>query len=452
VYRDPDRREIVPCLADSYRVLEGRILEFTLRPGVRFHNGEPLTAEAVRYSMEVFKEPGSLCSNLFRSFGAVEVVDERTVRIPTTLHPRAAVEVLANVFFILPPRYHRKLGKQAFGKHPVGTGPYRFVSWETPSMVRFEANPHYFGPPKTAPEIPRLEIRIIPEMMIRIEMLLKGEVDVIRSGSITPEQILYLESQPDVLVRRATILRNFFLILDARGRSGVDYFMNPLVRRAINHAIDRERLTEVILRGLAEVNQGPVTPRHYGYEPDTRTYTHDPRRARMLLEKAGYPKGFEIDLYAYRDESVAEAIAQDLLAVGIRADIQWMAGRWDRLFEKLRRGEVPMGFVTWGSYSIFDASAILNHFFLQEDPLCQGTTPEIDRLIREADRCASEEERKGLLSRAQQLIADEALWVPLYYGNSVAAMRKELDFRPFYDEVDRYFLAKWSDGPHHHRD
>ncbi|MCF8061794.1 MAG: hypothetical protein K9M82_04690 [Deltaproteobacteria bacterium] len=446
VYRDPDKKEIVPCLAVSYRVVDGNVLEFTLRPGVRFHNGEPLTAEAVRYSMEVFKTPGALSHKLFRAFGDVEVVDERTVRIPTSLHPRVAIELLANVFFILPPQYHREVGGEAFGKHPVGTGPYEFVQWEVPSRIRFKANPHYFGRPKGKPRIPYLEIRVIPEVMIRIESLLTGEVDVVRSGSITPEQIQFLENHPEIRVRRANILRNFFLIMDAKGRSGVDYFKNRFVRRAVNHAIDRQRIVEDILRGMAELNHGAATPLHFGYEPDIRTYAYDPDRARRLLEKAGFPNGFHVDFYAYRDESVAEAIVQDLLAVGIRADLHWMAGRWDRLFEKLRKGEIPLAFITHGSYSIFDASAILNHLFLEEGPLCQGTTPEIIELLQEADRCESGEGRRDLLSRAQKLIAFEAFWAPLYYGHSVAAVRKKLDYRPYYDEIDRYFLAEWTPG------
>ncbi len=446
VYRDPDKREIVPCLAESYRVLENNILEFTLRQGIRFHNGETLSSEAVRYSMDVFKAPEALSRNLFRAFEDVIVIDERTVRIPTSIHPRAALEVLANVFFILPPMYHSEAGPEAFGKRPVGTGPYRFVSWEDPGRILFTENRDYFGLPKGKPRIPNLEFHIVPEEMIRIEMLLKGELDVIRSGSITPEQILFLETHPDILVRRAEIIRNFFLVMDAKGLSGVDFFKDRLVRRAVNHAVDRDSLVDKILRGLAVLNYGAVTPFHFGYEPDTQTYAYDPDRARRLLAEAGFREGFTIDFYAYRDESVAEAVARDLRAVGIRTNLKWMDGRWDRLFDILKRGEAPIAFITWGSYSIFDASAILNHFFLEDASLCQGTTPEIDRILREADLAESEDERKHLLSRAQQLIGTEAFWAPMYYGNSVAAMRKELDFQPYYDEMDRYFQAKWKTG------
>jgi peptide/nickel transport system substrate-binding protein len=447
VYRDPYSGEILPCLAESYRVLDGDTLEFILRPGVRFHNGEPLSAEAVAYSMEVFSDEEALSRPLFRAFKDVLVVDDRTVRIPVTIHPRAALEVLANVFFILPPEYHRKSGNSAFGRRPVGTGPYRFVSWDDSQRIVFTENPDYFGLPKGRPRIPNLEFHVVPEEMIRIEMLMNGRLDLIRSGSITPEQILFLETHPEIRVRRVDIIRNFFIVMDARGRSGVEHFKDRLVRRAVNHAIDRKAIVEHILRGLAVVNHGQLTPLHFGYEPDTRTYAHDPDRARRLLAAAGRQDGFTVDFYAYRDESVAEAVARDLRAVGIRTNFKWMDGRWDRLFEKIRNGRVPLAFITWGSFSIFDAAAVLDHFFLEDASLCQGTTPEIDRTLREADLTRSEAQRKDLLSRAQKLIGAEAFWAPLYYGNSVAAMRKGLDFFPCHDEIDRYFLTEWSGAP-----
>ena len=447
VYRDPVRKEIVPCLAESIRIREDGDLEFTLRPGVRFHNGERLTAEAVRFSMEIWKSADTISRKLFRSFTGISVIDERTVRITTSLNPSPALEILANLFFIYPPDLYRRVGAEAFGLHPVGTGPYRFVSWKSPEEIRFEANPDYFDSPKSAPGIPGLTIRIIPEEMLRIEALLKGELDLLRGGSVSPEQIHFLKQQEGITIKAADILRHYFLVMDARGRSGVDFFTDKRVRQAVNHAICRERIVKQILHGFAKVNLGAATAQHACHESNIRTYPHDPDRARKLLEEAGYPDGFSVDLYAARDESEAEAVAEDLRTVGIRTNVKWMGGQWDLLFEKLRAGRLPMALITWGSYSIFDASAILNPFFMLDDPFCQGSTPEIDRLLSEADCCTSSSKRKELLSEAQKLIAEEAFWVPLYTGNSVAAMRSDLDFSPAYDEVDRYFMARWKRNP-----
>lgn len=444
VYRDPYHKRLVPCLAEAFRLVGQNTFEFTLRPGIRFHNGEPLTSEAVRFSMEVFRAEDSLSRKLFQSFSPVEVIDELTFRITSTLHPRPALEVLANMLFIYPPGYYKKVGKEAFGKKPKGTGPYRFVSWNNKNEILFHSNPDYFGAPKGLPKIPKLTIRTIPEQMLRIEALLKGEVDLLRGGSVSPEHLAFLEQSEGIAVKRADIIRNYFLTMDALGRSGVDFFKDPLVRRAVNHAINRERIARDILKGCAIVNYGAATPQHFGFEPDIRTYPYDPQRAREYLSRAGYPDGFGVDFYAFRDESDAEAIAEDLKAVGIDVRMNWLGGRWDLLFTKLKAGELPLALVTWGSYSIFDASAILNPYFLEGDPLCQGTSAEIDRALREAEKCGIEERRKMLLSKAQKAIAEEALWAPLYYGNSIAAMREDLKFQPFYDEIDRFFQASWS--------
>jgi len=443
VYRDPEKREIVPCLAESFRIQEEGVIEFTLRPDVRFHNGERLTAEAVRFTMELYKNPDAISHTLFRPFTEVSVIDDRTVRITSTLNPSAALEILANMFFIYPPDHHRKVGREAFARCPVGTGPYRFVSWDRPDEIRFEANPAYFGDPKKRPAIPRLTVRIIPEEMIRIEALIKREVDLLRGGSVSPEQAAFLMQQEGITVAKADILRTFFLVMDARGRSGVPFFKDRRVRQAVNHAIRRDHIVKQILREFGTMTYCPTTPMHFGHESAVRTYPYDPDRARELLAEAGYADGFHVDFYTARNESEAEAVAEDLSAVGIRTRLKWMGGQWDILFEKLRAGELPMALVTWGSYSIFDASAILNPYFMLDDPFCQGSTHEIDRILRDADRCRSTSRRKALLSEAEKRIADEAFWAPLYYGNSIAAMRADLDFRPSFDEVDRYFLAEW---------
>jgi len=445
VYRDPEQNRIVPCLAESYRAVNEHTLEFTLRPGVRFHNGEPLTAEAVRFSMEVFKSPDALTRTLFAPFKAIAALDERTVRIATDTNLRAALEILANSFFIYPPDYYRRVGGKAFGRHPVGTGPYRFVSWDEPDRICFEANPEYMGPPKQRPKIPKLILRSIEEQLIRIEALLKGEVDLLRGGEVSPEQAIFLEQHEGISVQHASILRAWFLTMDARGRTGLNAFKDVRVRQALNHAIDRERLVKDVLRGFAEPSRGPGTPLHFGYEPEVRTYDYDPDRARMLLAEAGYADGFTVDFYVVNEESPGEAISRDLEAVGIRTRPHWAGCKSGEFYKMLQKGEVPLGFITWGSYSIHDASAILNPFFQEGGVYCQGTTPEIDRALSMANRSADDEERKALLSRAQKLICENAFWVPLYVGNSVAAMNKDLVYSVPSDEVDRFFLVEWKE-------
>ncbi|MBK5100476.1 MAG: hypothetical protein JJE15_05710 [Desulfobacteraceae bacterium] len=444
VSRDPVKKEIVPCLAESYRLVGTNAIEFELRRGIKFHNGEPFNAHAVKFSVDLFKSPDSLTSKYFKKFKEVTVLDEHTVRIESSGSNRLDLEVIANMLIMYPPQYYKKAGKKRFGTHPIGTGPYQFVSWERPSEIVFKANPHYFGDPKGKAQIPELKIWSISEEMLRIEGLMTGQVDLIRSGSVSPEQLQFLEASPKIKIRKADIIRNYFIIMDALGRSGVDYFKDRRVRRALNHAINKDEIIKKVLKGCATINHSVTTPYHFGHEPDVLNYPYDPAKARKLLAEAGYPYGFSIDLYAARDESDTEAIARYLKAVGVKTNIKWMGGKWDILYKKLLAGKVPLAFINWGSYSVFDASAILDPYFMLDDPLCYGSTPQIDSLLRRAHKIGSQEKCKALYSKALRMIAQEAFWVPLYYGNSVAAMNKDLNFEPSYDEIDRYFTASWA--------
>jgi peptide/nickel transport system substrate-binding protein len=185
------------------------------------------------------------------------------------------------------------------------------------------------------------------------------------------------------------------------------------------------------------------TPLHFGYESDVTAYPYDPEKARELLKAAGYPDGFGVDFYAGISEGTAEQVVRDLKAVGIKANLKWMGGHWRRFYKKFLNGEMPLALLTWGSYSIFDASAIMNPFFMKSAPGCYGTTPEVDRLLRAADATLDQEGRKAFFSEAQKIIAREAFWVPLVKNRSIAVMNRALNFQPSYDEIDRYFTVSW---------
>jgi peptide/nickel transport system substrate-binding protein len=122
-----------------------------------------------------------------------------------------------------------------------------------------------------------------------------------------------------------------------------------------------------------------------------------------------------------------------------------MMGKWDQLYQEFLEGKIPLAFMTWGSYSIFDASALLNPFFMADSRACYGTTPEIDRFLKQAKESLKPGERAKLLSKAQKRIAEEAFWVPICFVEVVCAMDKDLQFKPAFDEIDRYFLASWPD-------
>ncbi len=443
LYRDPVTAEIVPGLAESYHLLGNGDMDLTLRKGVEFHDGEPFNAAAVKFSLDLLKGRDSRVSLYLKDIEDVVVLDDYRIRIHVKRPIPTLAQLLANVLFIYPPAYYRKVGKKRFGEHPVGTGPYRLASNHGFTEMSFEKNNRYFGGPKKTPKISKLKVRIIKENILQMEALISGEVDLIRSGSVNPEQVPFLKQFPQVKLSSTNTLRVYFLVMDALGRSGPNPFMKKRVRLAVNHAIDREKIVKDAFNGYAHFFGSVLSPLHFGYESNVTSYPYDPPKAKKLLAEAGYPNGFDVDYYAVNNESAAENILRDLKAVGIRAKPKWMIGKWDLLYHKFIEGEVPLAFLTWGSYSIFDASALLSHFFSSASRACYGTTPEIDRLLARANVSNRPERRKQLLSEVQKKIADEAFWVPICAVEVLCAMQKDLQYQPAVDEIDRYFLAAW---------
>ena len=443
LYRDPVDGEIMPCLAESYRLLDNSGILLSLRKGVTFHNGEPFNAGAVKFSVELLKKSDSRVSGYLADIKDVIIVDDHTVRIDVVKPIPTLLQLLANVLFIYPPGYYHQVGKEGFGQHPVGTGPYQFVSRKSPLEIHFKAYNGYFGGPKGKAHIPKLKILSIGETVPQMEALISGKVDLIRSGCVNPEQAPFLKRSDQVKILSTKSLRVYFLCMDAKGRSGETPFKDKKVRQAVNHAINREGISKNAFNGFAVVSGSVISPLHFGYENHVVQYPYDPAKAGKLLAEAGYPKGFDIDFYAINNESAAESIVEDLKAVGIRVNAKWMMGKWDQMYQKFLAGEIPLAFLTWGSYSIFDAGALMDHFFMADSKACYGTTPEIDRFLKQANNTQDREERKRLFSKAQKQIAEQAFWVPICSVEVICAMQKDLRFQPAMDEIDRYFMASW---------
>ena len=447
-YRDPDQKKLVPCLAESFRFVDPHTIEFVLRKGVRFHNGEPFDAFAVKFSLELLKSPESKVSRYLSGFSETQIIDKYTIRIKTAISNPTALEIIANTLFIFPPGYYKKVGKEGFEKHPVGTGPYKFFSWKGPREICFKANEDYFGGPKGKAKIPVFNAVVIPEELPQVQALITGKVDLSRSTTALHKQILFLKQNPDLQLKSVQTLRTNFICMDSVGRSGVAFFKDIRVRKALNYAINRKHIIEKHYSGFADISWSVTSPLHFGHETEVKQYPYDPRKSRKLLKDAGYPDGFTVDFFcAGVSESACESIAADLRDVGIDTNMTWMGGEWSNFYRKFLAGELPLAFLTWGSYSIFDASAILDPFFMKDAPGCYGTTLEIDRMLKEAQKSLDQKERKALFSQIQKAVAEEAFWAPICNTRSLSVMKKNLNFEPSYDEIDRYFRACWKKDP-----
>lgn len=233
---------------------------------------------------------------------------------------------------------------------------------------------------------------------------------------------------------------------DATASSGSGFFTDPRVRKAVAHAINKDELVNGLLSGYGRIIDVPCNPVQLGCAEDAAVvYDYDPELARTLLAEAGYPDGFTVDIYGYRDEQVVQAIQGYLEAVGIRTNLQWYGGQYDVVAQLLAAGELPLYVGSWGSSSVYDASAVLNIHFEQGDigEFTVGTNDAIDASVRAALETVDLDERMELYAGAIEEITENAFMFPLYAGRVVAGVSNDVDWLPSPDEIERYYNATW---------
>ena len=290
-----------------------------------------------------------------------EKVDQYTVRLLLDAPFPAAFEYLSGPIAMLPNEHYEEVGPVEFGRAPVGTGPYRVTSVEPGKRFELERFEEYAtDSPKGTAEIANVVIRTLPDRNTQIAELLSGGLDWI--WRISPDQAEQIEAMGGFTVSRADSMRINFMTFDVSGRSGENPFQDIRVREAVAHAIDREAILENLIGEPAQLVDTACYPSQFGCtHEDARQFEYDPEKARALLEEAGYPDGFSTPMYAYRERDQAEAIIGYLTAVGIRADLQFLA--YPALLDEVKNDNVPFAFRSWGSFSINDTSAITGVFF-----------------------------------------------------------------------------------------
>ncbi|UYZ14566.1 ABC transporter substrate-binding protein [Brevibacillus sp. WF146] len=421
--------KIEPGLAESYERKDDLTWVFKLRKGVTFHNGEPLDAEAVKFSLErvLNEQQKSPQRGNISAISTVTAIDPYTVEIKT----KEPYNLLPHRLFylsIVPPKYLQEVGDQGFAEKPVGTGPYKFVEWVKGDKIVLEANPNYF---KGAPKIGKVTFRVIPEVATQIAELQSGGVDIIRM--VPPDMLAQLEGNPQLAVTSTPLLRVYYLAFDTRKKP----FDDVRVRQAMNYAVDIDTIVKKVLGGKAVRTPAGVNPNHFGFDAGIQPYPYDPAKAKALLQEAGYPDGFETEIHYFTPgigQQIVDAVISDLSKVGIKAKAKFYPES-SSFVEKQRAGDLPFRLGHWGSYSVYDADAILQPMFHSEG--VYGTyfhTPELDQRITDARSSVDQEKRKALYSQAQQLLHKEAPWIFLFSPMDNQAYNTRLDFQARADE------------------
>lgn len=415
----------VPELAITTTQIDDLTWEFKLRDDVFFTNGEQLTAEDVKYSME--RAQMEEFNNFYQlpaqtGLTEVRIIDDFTVQF-ITAEPSLTMEYWTNEAPIIPKSYYEGKSREEVAEAPVGSGPFKFVEWVKDDHLTLEANEDYWG---GAPGVDQVIIRVIPEESSRINELLAGNVDVIESISIDQSDLL--NSDISTVYAVEGLRKMNFQISQT---SPQEALQNKLVRQALNYAIDKETIIETLLKGYTSPLVSYVNPPNNN--PNLEPYTYDPERARELLEEAGYPDGFDLVIQARPDRygldnEIVLAVASYLEAVGIRTEVQMMeSGLFvDLLDAKEFEG---LAYIGWAAL----INPLVENLILTCDHIDNGAAycnPEFDALYQQASSTVDPEERAAILLQMQEIAWDDAPWVFLWRLPVVYGLSSRLDWEP----------------------
>lgn len=442
VYRDATTNEYKGNLAKSWKQIDDRTIEFDLREGVKFHNGEEFDADSVVYTLNFVADP----ANKVTTQANVNWIEKATkiskykVRVTTKKVFPAAIEYLAGPVVMHPAKYYAEVGPKGMNAKPVGTGPFKVTQYTPGKSITLERNADYFkDSPKGTPKIGKLEIRFIPDRQTQMAEALAGGTDFIMH--VPKDQADQAAKVPHLQVVSGETMRIVFMQMNTQDSTPTPALKDVRVRKAISHAINREAIVKNIVGTGSRVLNTQCFPSQFGCTDEgAPRYAYDPALAKKLLAEAGFPNGFETELYAYRERNQTEAMINDLQAVGIRAKLNF--SQYAAMRDAVRSSKAPITHQTWGSFSVNDVSASTPVYFTFEaDDVTRD--PEVRDLLLKGNNSVDPETRKKAYQQALKRIADNAYSLPLWSLPVYYVASKDLDFKAYPDEMVRFWEMSW---------
>ena len=397
-----------PSLAESWQVSpDGRVYDFTLRKGVKFHNGDPLTSEDVKFSFDRYK--GAQFKALKERVAAVETPDALHVRFRLknpwpdfmTFYTAAS-----GAGWIVPKKYVEKVGDEGFKKAPIGAGPYKFVSFSPGIELVLEAFDGYW---RKTPSVKRLVFKVIGDEATRLAALKRGEIDIVYSirGELAEE----LQRTPG-LTLKPTVIQSpqWVSMLDQWDPKSP--WHDRRVRLAANLAIDRKAINDAIALGHSRLTYS-IIPSTFDYYWQPPAYAYDPAQAKKLLAEAGYPNGFDAGEY-YLDISYAnvqEAVANYFQQVGIKTKLRPVerASHWANYQDKKYKN---LAYTASGAFG--NAATRLETFVVSGGAFVYGSYPEIDSVFKDQAAEMDRKRREALLQKIQQIVYEKTMVIPIW--------------------------------------
>jgi len=439
--------KLQPGLATTWTNTSETTWEFTLRPGVKFHDGAPLTAEDVKATLERNLVPGkTVVQSGFATIESVQIASPTTIRIVTKKpDPLVPVRMAQMGAQILPARLATDEGAKELARKPVGTGAYRFVEWVKDERLVMQANREWWGWDGRTPAFDRVVWKPIPDDFPRLVALERGEADIITN--VPPDRIKAIEDGKTTRIATAPATRTVTFWMNATEAPLND----KRVRQALHHALDVPSLVRNLYAGQGKPFSGGLADTDFGYNPTLKPYSYDPAKARRLLDDAGVAPGYEMTLFAgsgtmVNDKHLLEAIADMWSKVGLKPKVQMMEmGARQRMNNE--RQVPPHGALLVNPQStLLDADGSLWRLFHPNGfggKYWIGSQPgqRFHDLMEQARYSLDAKKRKRLYTEATQIIHEDKPWLELFqevvvYGTTRRiSLKARSDYRIIVAEI-----------------
>jgi peptide/nickel transport system substrate-binding protein len=425
--RDSQNR-LMPQLATSWHAVNPTTWRFNLRKGVKFHNGEPFNASVVKYSIERMLNPKTASPIVeFADAGVtgVNVIDEYTADIVSSA-PAPIIPQQSALFdgVMVPPSYIEQNGAAYFAKHPVGTGPFKFVQWTPGVQVVMEANPHYWG---GAPSLAQLVVKPVPDSATALASLQSGELDMVTG--LVGSDVKPIAGASGIKIVSVPGIRVYFVDIDTESTGPL---ADVRVRQALNYAVDVDALVQVVLSGYGKRIATLFPSNAFGYNSKVTPYPYNPQKAKQLLAEAGYPRGFSTAMSANAtNATLLQAIAGQLANVGVQVSQKTYAVQTFTELDYVNHGNAlgPTYVVNNSGWSM-DGYSYLQSYIRPTSRSSRWNNAQATQYVTTEQTSVNPSTRQNAFEQLQNLMIEQAPFIFLYVSDLVLPMSTKVNFKP----------------------
>jgi peptide/nickel transport system substrate-binding protein len=431
LHRNPANEQVVPWLATSWKQVNATTWTFNIRKGVKFSNGEPLTAADAAFSIERILDP-SFASQQEANFSAIASAtgsgDTLTIK---TKYPSPTLLTYLTTLSVVPEAYVKKVGNAAFNLHPVGSGPYEFVSSIPGSQVVVKRNPDYWGP---KPQIASVVFRAVPDIATRVADLQSGQAQL--ADSMTPDSVAQLKSA-NLQVLSTPTERISYLAFNAIHGGPTN---STTVRKAISESINYSALTDNLEKGYASPVNSVLTPLNFGYPKNLPNYTYNPAQAKQLIKQAGVAgQTVVMATSPTYDPTIVQSIQADIQAIGLNVKIE--STDQATYLEKVQSTSHNWGSIRFGQWSCscLDADGVAYPLFHTGTIWSSYSNPAFDQLVDQARETLNSSTRLSLYAQAYGILAQDVPGIGLFQVDAIYSASPKLQWKP--DAQQNLFVA-----------